>query len=92
MWVLTAAALLLVSLACCAAALHGVPAAPCRGQRAFARCHAPSLPLVPTCLQIVSCWANFLGGVFPLLSAHYGFNPAVTSAPLMVRLKARSIG
>lgn len=35
--------------------------------------------------QIVSCWANFLGGVFPLLSAHYGFNPAVTSAPLMVR-------
>lgn len=38
----------------------------------------------PTCLmQIVSLWANLLGGVFPLLSAHYGYNPAVTSAPLM---------
>lgn len=38
---------------------------------------------VAVALPIVSCWANFLGGVFPLLSAHYGFNPAVTSAPLM---------
>ncbi len=43
------------------------------------------LVCAPRPLQIVSCWANFLGGVFPLLSAHYGFNPAVTSAPLMVR-------
>ncbi len=34
-------------------------------------------------LQIVSCWANFLGGVFPLLSVKLGLNPAVTSAPLM---------
>jgi Mg/Co/Ni transporter MgtE len=38
---------------------------------------------VAVALPIVSCWANFLGGVFPLMSAHYGFNPAVTSAPLM---------
>lgn len=34
-------------------------------------------------LPIVSLWANLLGGLFPLLSAKYGYNPAVTSAPLM---------
>ncbi|EFN54495.1 hypothetical protein CHLNCDRAFT_135185 [Chlorella variabilis] len=34
-------------------------------------------------LPVVSLWANLLGGVFPLLSSHLGFNPAVTSAPLM---------
>jgi Mg/Co/Ni transporter MgtE len=34
-------------------------------------------------LPVVSVWANFLGGVFPLLSAYLGKNPAVTSAPLM---------
>lgn len=33
--------------------------------------------------QVVSLWANMLGGVFPLLSAKAGLNPAVTSAPLM---------
>ncbi|PSC68680.1 Magnesium transporter [Micractinium conductrix] len=38
---------------------------------------------VAIALPIVSCWANLLGGVFPLLSAKLGFNPAVTSAPLM---------
>jgi Mg/Co/Ni transporter MgtE len=38
---------------------------------------------VAVALPIVSCWANLLGGLFPLLSARYGFNPAVTSAPLM---------
>lgn len=60
--------------------------------------HAPSPPRIPPLpsapprqvgltvaisLPIVSLWANFLGGVFPLMSAHYGYNPAVTSAPLM---------
>ena len=34
-------------------------------------------------LPVVSVWANILGGVFPLMSAHFGYNPAVTSAPLM---------
>lgn len=48
----------------------------------------PQTPLGPssflhTTLQLVSLWANVLGGVFPLLSARFGFNPAVTSAPLM---------
>lgn len=38
---------------------------------------------VALALPIVSCWANLLGGVFPLLSVRFGFNPAVTSAPLM---------
>lgn len=32
---------------------------------------------------MVSLWANVLGGIFPLISAHMGVNPAVTSAPLM---------
>jgi magnesium transporter len=34
-------------------------------------------------LPTVSIWANILGGIFPLLSAHVGKNPAVVSAPLM---------
>jgi Mg/Co/Ni transporter MgtE len=34
-------------------------------------------------VQIVSLWANLLGGVFPLISQRLGFNPAITSAPLM---------
>lgn len=34
-------------------------------------------------LPLVSLWANILGGVLPLVSARFGFNPAVTSAPLM---------
>ena len=34
-------------------------------------------------LPVVSVWANILGGAFPLLSAYFGKNPAVTSAPLM---------
>ncbi|KAL4421453.1 hypothetical protein ABPG75_010744 [Micractinium tetrahymenae] len=38
---------------------------------------------VAIALPIVSCWANLLGGVVPLLSSHLGYNPAVTSAPLM---------
>ncbi|GAB4822701.1 hypothetical protein N2152v2_009747 [Parachlorella kessleri] len=38
---------------------------------------------VAIALPVVSIWANILGGVFPLLSARFGFNPAVTSAPLM---------
>ncbi|KAL6768900.1 MGTE1 [Auxenochlorella protothecoides x Auxenochlorella symbiontica] len=39
--------------------------------------------VVAISLPLVSLWANVLGGVFPLLSARFGFNPAVTSAPLM---------
>jgi Mg/Co/Ni transporter MgtE len=42
-----------------------------------------SLMCLLSCLQIVSCWANLLGGLFPLLSVQMGLNPAVTSAPLM---------
>ena len=38
---------------------------------------------VAIALPVVSLWANILGGVFPLISARLGFNPAVTSAPLM---------
>lgn len=34
-------------------------------------------------LPIVSIWANTLGALFPLLFSHLGYNPAVTSAPLM---------
>lgn len=34
-------------------------------------------------LPVVSVWANILGGLFPLLAARFGYNPAVTSAPLM---------
>ena len=34
-------------------------------------------------LPVVSMWANILGGVFPLISTSLGYNPAVTSAPLM---------
>ena len=34
-------------------------------------------------LPVVSIWANILGGMFPLLATHLGYNPAVTSAPLM---------
>lgn len=34
-------------------------------------------------LPVVSLWANCLGGLFPLLSARFGFNPAVVAAPLM---------
>ena len=72
---------------------------PCRGGRAasepkswvvFQTCRWTTRADSAACLQaflpqIVSCWANFLGGLFPLISSHYGFNPAVTSAPLMVR-------
>jgi len=59
----------------------------------FSPLPCPSLDLLPPrgplssiisfLSQIVSLWANLLGGVFPLLSARLGFNPAVTSAPLM---------
>lgn len=52
-----------------------------------AESHVPSPPR----LQIVSCWANLLGGLFPLLSAHYGYNPAVTSAPLMTTVVDGSV-
>jgi Mg/Co/Ni transporter MgtE len=34
-------------------------------------------------LPIVSLWANMLGGLFPLVAVYFGYNPAVTSAPLM---------
>eukprot|EP00243_Klebsormidium_subtile_P000562 TRINITY_DN1095_c0_g1_i1.p1 TRINITY_DN1095_c0_g1~~TRINITY_DN1095_c0_g1_i1.p1 ORF type:complete len:209 (+),score=29.77 TRINITY_DN1095_c0_g1_i1:438-1064(+) len=34
-------------------------------------------------LPVVSLWANALGGLFPLLAVKFGYNPAVTSAPLM---------
>mmetsp|Transcript_5108 Transcript_5108/g.6941 ORF Transcript_5108/g.6941 Transcript_5108/m.6941 type:complete len:198 (+) Transcript_5108:97-690(+) len=34
-------------------------------------------------LPVVSLWANLLGGVFPLVAVWFGYNPAVTSAPLM---------
>jgi len=34
-------------------------------------------------MPLVSAWANMLGGLLPLLSVYLGYNPAVTSAPLM---------
>ncbi|KAK3250225.1 hypothetical protein CYMTET_40381 [Cymbomonas tetramitiformis] len=34
-------------------------------------------------LPVVSLWANCLGGLFPLCATWLGYNPAVTSAPLM---------
>lgn len=37
----------------------------------------------PSPHQIVSVWANILGGLFRLVSVHMGLNPAATSAPLM---------
>eukprot|EP00959_Pyramimonas_sp_CCMP1952_P435132 9111352-Pyramimonas_sp.AAC.2 len=38
---------------------------------------------VAVSLPIVSLWANMLGGLFPLVAVYLGYNPAVTSAPLM---------
>eukprot|EP00898_Chlorokybus_atmophyticus_P004700 jgi/Chlat1/5230/Chrsp33S05079 len=38
---------------------------------------------VAVALPLVSLWANMLGGLFPLLAVKFGYNPAVTSAPLM---------
>lgn len=38
---------------------------------------------VAVALPTVSLWANVLGGLFPLLVAYMGKNPAVVSAPLM---------
>lgn len=62
--------------------LGGAP----RGTTLVPRRRDRLFPLRPALLclpQVVSLWANLLGGVFPLLSSHLGFNPAVTSAPLM---------
>ena len=62
------------------------------GEGACTRSHLASTPprrldrplLPPRPLpQIVSLWANLLGGVLPLISAHWGYNPAVVTAPLM---------
>ena len=39
--------------------------------------------VVAVSLPLVSLWANLLGGLFPLLAVWMGYNPAVTSAPLM---------
>lgn len=33
--------------------------------------------------QLVSLWANGLGAYFTLLADRYGFDPAVTSVPLV---------
>ena len=38
---------------------------------------------VAVSLPVVSLWANMLGGLFPLAAVWFGYNPAVTSAPLM---------
>lgn len=38
---------------------------------------------VAIALPVVSVWANVLGGAFPLISTWLGYNPAITSAPLM---------
>mmetsp|Transcript_7798 Transcript_7798/g.14741 ORF Transcript_7798/g.14741 Transcript_7798/m.14741 type:complete len:198 (-) Transcript_7798:93-686(-) len=38
---------------------------------------------VAVSLPIVSLWANMLGGLFPIVAVWLGYNPAVTSAPLM---------
>jgi Mg/Co/Ni transporter MgtE len=38
---------------------------------------------VAVALPLVSLWANLLGGLFPLMAVRLGYNPAVTSAPLM---------
>eukprot|EP00245_Coleochaete_scutata_P009187 TRINITY_DN2967_c0_g1_i1.p1 TRINITY_DN2967_c0_g1~~TRINITY_DN2967_c0_g1_i1.p1 ORF type:complete len:210 (-),score=28.49 TRINITY_DN2967_c0_g1_i1:516-1145(-) len=38
---------------------------------------------VAVALPVVSLWANALGGLFPLMAVKLGYNPAVTSAPLM---------
>ena len=40
-------------------------------------------PPTPCTHALASCPTNHAGGIFPLMSAHYGYNPAVTSAPLM---------
>lgn len=53
------------------------------GQALRSGAPASTLPRFLHTPQLVSLWANVLGGVFPLLSARFGFNPAVTSAPLM---------
>lgn len=39
--------------------------------------------VVAVALPVVSMWANLLGGLFPMVAVKLGYNPAVTSAPLM---------
>uniref|UniRef100_A0A061S5Y0 Magnesium transporter n=2 Tax=Tetraselmis sp. GSL018 TaxID=582737 RepID=A0A061S5Y0_9CHLO len=41
---------------------------------------------VAVALPVVSLWANVLGAALPILSARLGYNPAVTSAPLMTTI------
>ena len=41
---------------------------------------------VAVSLPIVSLWANVLGAILPLAAASMGYNPAVTSAPLMTTI------
>lgn len=48
---------------------------------------APSVAItVMVALPLVSLWANFLGGLFPLLAVRFGLNPATCSAPLMTTI------
>ncbi|EEH55937.1 Mg2+ transporter-e family [Micromonas pusilla CCMP1545] len=42
--------------------------------------------VVAISLPLVSLWANMLGGVLPLAATHLGYNPAVTTAPLMTTI------
>lgn len=42
--------------------------------------------IVAISIPLVSIWANFMGAVLPLLAAHLGSNPALTSAPLMTTI------
>lgn len=42
--------------------------------------------VVAISLPLVSLWANLLGAVLPLLAARLGYNPALTSAPLMTTI------
>lgn len=48
--------------------------------------------VVAVSLPLVSLWANLLGGLFPLLAVWMGYNPAVTSAPLMTTVVDSSVG
>lgn len=48
--------------------------------------------MVAVSLPLVSLWANLLGGLFPLLAVWMGYNPAVTSAPLMTTVVDSSVG
>eukprot|EP00899_Mesostigma_viride_P008002 jgi/Mesvir1/17202/Mv07620-RA.1 len=41
---------------------------------------------VAVALPLVSLWANCLGAFFPLAAVKFGYNPAVTSAPLMTTI------